>query len=83
MMVRLLGDDKNKLLVWLWLRSVKQWRRSLCRLNVIYCWAGVILFYKSFHMSHLHDFLAKSAILSQPRKEEVMNARCLIGQRYG
>lgn len=83
MMVRLLGDDKNKLLVWLWLRSVKQWRRSLCPLSVIYCWAGSILFYKSFPMSHPHGVLAKSAILSQPRKEEVMNKHRPIGQREG
>jgi hypothetical protein len=83
MMVRLLGDDKNKLLVWLWLRSVKQWRRSLCRLSVLYCSARTFLFFKMFPMSHLHGLLAKSAILSQPRRVEVMNRHCPIGQRYG
>ena len=83
MMARLLGDDKNKLLVWLWLRSVKQWRRSLCRLSVLYCSAIIILFFKMHPMSHLHGLLAKSAILSQPRRVEVMNKRCPIGQRYG
>lgn len=83
MMVRLLGVDKSKLLVWLWLRSVKQWRRSLCRLSALYCSARIILFFEMFSLSDHHVLLAMSAILSQPRRVKVMNESCPIGQRDG
>jgi len=89
-MVRLLGGDKHKLVVWTGSQADKQWRRSLCRLYVIevmsYLAAVIVLFTKRFscamHSLHLQGTPAESAMLSQPCRAELMNTRRPIGRRY-
>jgi len=84
MMARLLGEDKKKLLVWLWLRSVKQCRRSLSRSRVMCYWAGIILFSTRRYLSAILTVVpAMSTMIFQLCRAKVVNTRSPIGQRYG